>query len=96
MIGGVFSPTVTAMTEDGIDVRATRRHIERLVDAGVHGLCPGGSGGEFVGLSEAERKRFIDEQERSGNDADPIPATHPDVKKALRYAAQSLEWPQAV
>lgn len=46
--------------------------------------------------TEAERKRFIDEQERNGKDADPIKATHPDVKKALRYAEHGLDWPQAV
>src|SRR5258708_3496520 len=59
MIGGVFSPTVTAMSDDGIDVRATQRHIQRLVDSGVHGLCPGGSGGEFVGLTYEERQQII-------------------------------------
>ena len=59
MIGGVFSPTVTAMSNDGIDVQATRRHIQRLVASGVHGLCPGGSGGEFVGLTYEERQQII-------------------------------------
>lgn len=50
--------------------------------------------------TEAERTRFIDEQERAGQDADPIKATHPKVKKALRYAEQyermGMEWPVAV
>jgi 4-hydroxy-tetrahydrodipicolinate synthase len=59
MISGVFSPTVTAISEDGIDIPATRRHIQRLVDSGVHGLCPGGSGGEFVGLTYEERQQII-------------------------------------
>jgi 4-hydroxy-tetrahydrodipicolinate synthase len=59
MIRGVFAPTVTVMTEEGIDIPATRRHIQRLVDAGAHGLCPGGSGGEFVGLTYAERQQII-------------------------------------
>jgi len=43
--------------------------------------------------SEAERTRFIDECD---DDADPVKATHPLVKKALRYAQQGLDWPQAV
>ncbi len=59
MIRGVFAPTVTVMTEDGIDIPATRRHIQRLVDSGAHGLCPGGSGGEFVGLTYEERQQII-------------------------------------
>jgi dihydrodipicolinate synthase/N-acetylneuraminate lyase len=59
MIRGVFAPTVTVMTDDGIDIPATRNHIQRLVDAGPHGLCPGGSGGEFVGLTYEERQQII-------------------------------------
>ncbi|HET9224245.1 MAG TPA: dihydrodipicolinate synthase family protein, partial [Roseiflexaceae bacterium] len=59
MIGGVFSPTVTVISEDGLDVQATRYHIQRLVDSGVHGLCPGGSGSEFVGLTYEERQQII-------------------------------------
>ncbi|MBX3083739.1 MAG: dihydrodipicolinate synthase family protein [Anaerolineae bacterium] len=59
MIGGVFSPTVTAMSDDGVDLAATARHMRRLVDSGVHGLCPGGSGGEFVGLTFEERQQII-------------------------------------
>lgn len=42
--------------------------------------------------TEADRRRFIDEQDA---DADPIAATHPLVKKALRYA-EHFDWPQAV
>jgi 4-hydroxy-tetrahydrodipicolinate synthase len=59
MLSGVFSPTVTVMTQDGFDVAATLRHMQRLVAAGVHGLCPGGSGGEFVGLTFEERQQLI-------------------------------------
>ena len=59
MIRGVFAPTVTVMTDEGIDIPATRRHIQRLVDSGAHGLCPGGSGGEFVGLTYEERQQII-------------------------------------
>lgn len=44
----------------------------------------------------AERTRFIDMIERDGRDADPLPATDARVKKALRYAALGLDWPQAV
>jgi len=59
MLKGVFSPTVTVFTETGFDVAATLRHMQWLVDSGVHGLCPGGSGGEFVGLSFEERQQLI-------------------------------------
>ncbi len=47
-------------------------------------------------VSEAARVAFIDRQEQEGNQSDAIPATHPKVKKALRYAEYGLPWPQAV
>jgi dihydrodipicolinate synthase/N-acetylneuraminate lyase len=45
MIGGVVPPAVTVVREDALDATATPRHMRRIVAAGVHGFCPGGSGG---------------------------------------------------
>ena len=58
-IGGVFPPAVTVVSGDEIDATATLRHMRRVVDAGVHGFCPGGSGGEFIAFSLEERRRII-------------------------------------
>jgi hypothetical protein len=44
----------------------------------------------------AERTRFVNDWEREGIDVDPVPASHPEVRKAIRYAAQGFDWPQAV
>lgn len=44
----------------------------------------------------AELVRFLDQQERAGVEADRIGASHPLVKKALRYSEQGSEWPVAV
>jgi hypothetical protein len=46
--------------------------------------------------TEGERIAFIDDCERSGTDADPLKASHPMVKRALRYLEQGAEWPVAV
>lgn len=46
--------------------------------------------------TEGERVAFIDQTERAGTDADPIKATHPLVKRALRYIEQGSDWPVAV
>jgi len=44
--------------------------------------------------SVAERTRFLNDQEQ---DADALPATHPEVKKAIRYYTDHhLDWPQTV
>lgn len=41
-------------------MRKPRRCIfSGSLDSGVHGLCPGGSGGEFVGLTFEERQRIF-------------------------------------
>lgn len=42
--------------------------------------------------SVADRTRFLNDQEQ---DADAIAATHPLVKKAIRYS-EHMDWPQAV
>ncbi|SFH42520.1 4-hydroxy-tetrahydrodipicolinate synthase [Actinopolymorpha cephalotaxi] len=54
-------PAVLTMFDaDGaLDEVATAEHIERLVSEGVHGVVVGGTSGEFIGLSPAERDRLV-------------------------------------
>jgi 4-hydroxy-tetrahydrodipicolinate synthase len=59
---GVLPALITPFTEDGgaIDEDALAALVERLVGAGVGGLVPGGSTGEFTTLSNAERRQLIE------------------------------------
>ncbi len=59
---GVLPALITPFTEDGgaIDAQALAANVARLVDAGVGGLVPGGSTGEFTTLSGAERRQLIE------------------------------------
>jgi 4-hydroxy-tetrahydrodipicolinate synthase len=59
---GVLVALVTPLTPDGseIDVEALYAHVNRLIDAGVHGLVPGGSTGEFTALTFNERKQLTE------------------------------------
>jgi 4-hydroxy-tetrahydrodipicolinate synthase len=59
---GVLPALITPFTDDGraIDGDALGALVERLVTAGVGGLVPGGSTGEFTTLSHAERRRLIE------------------------------------
>lgn len=58
-LGGVIAAISTPFTGNGeIDEAALRTHIDFLLDAGVHGLVPGGSTGEFAALSFDERRRL--------------------------------------
>lgn len=61
-IRGVYSAVATpfvAGTEE-IDEAALRALVDRTIEAGIHGLVPLGSTGEFSTLSSEERKRVLE------------------------------------
>jgi 4-hydroxy-tetrahydrodipicolinate synthase len=55
---GVLSAICTPFTPGGeaVDETALRGLVEQTVAAGVHGLVPGGSTGEFAAMTHAERR----------------------------------------
>jgi 4-hydroxy-tetrahydrodipicolinate synthase len=59
---GVLPALVTPFTDDGgaIATDALGATVERLVGAGVGGLVPGGSTGEFTTLTNAERRQLVE------------------------------------
>jgi len=59
---GVLPALITPFTADGaaIDPAALAAIVERQVDAGVGGLVPGGSTGEFTTLTNAERRQLTE------------------------------------
>jgi 4-hydroxy-tetrahydrodipicolinate synthase len=59
---GVLPALITPFTEDGsaIDGQALAANVERLIGAGVGGLVPGGSTGEFTTLTNAERRQLTE------------------------------------
>jgi 4-hydroxy-tetrahydrodipicolinate synthase len=59
---GVLPALVTPFTDDGgaIETGALRAIVDRLVAAGVGGLVPGGSTGEFTTLSASERRQLVE------------------------------------
>ena len=58
---GMIVPILTPFTqEEALDEAALRRLVKRLVDAGVHGIMPTGSSGEFWSADDAERARIIE------------------------------------
>ena len=59
---GVLPALITPFTDDGraIDTDALGAIVDRLVAAGVGGLVPGGSTGEFTTLSHAERRQLVE------------------------------------
>src|ERR671918_3058551 len=59
---GVLPALITPFTDDGdaIDPQALATIVDRLVGAGVGGLVPGGSTGEFTTLTNAERRQLVE------------------------------------
>jgi 4-hydroxy-tetrahydrodipicolinate synthase len=59
---GVLPALITPLTGDGsaIDGGALAAIVDRLIGAGVAGLVPGGSTGEFTTLSHPERRELIE------------------------------------
>jgi dihydrodipicolinate synthase/N-acetylneuraminate lyase len=59
---GVLPALITPFTPDGdaIDTAALAANVDRLIAAGVGGLVPGGSTGEFTTLTPAERRELVE------------------------------------
>jgi 4-hydroxy-tetrahydrodipicolinate synthase len=73
---GVLPALITPFTDDGsaIDTGAVTAIVDRLIGAGVTGLVPGGSTGEFTTLSHAERRELIETTVEAATDRVPIVA----------------------
>ena len=62
MFKGLMPAMVTPFDERGeVDLEATEAVVERFIEAGVDGISPLGSTGEFSHLTGDERKRFAEE-----------------------------------
>ena len=58
---GIIAVTVTPFLADGgIDYTTAAKHLNWLIDSGVHGLLPLGATGEFAALSLEERKAYAE------------------------------------
>src|SRR3954452_2798604 len=73
---GVLPALITPFTDDGdaIDTRALTAIVNRLVAAGVGGLVPGGSTGEFTTITHAERRQVVEVTVEAAADRVPVVA----------------------
>lgn len=59
---GLYVATLTPFdASNRLDIAALRAHVTFLVEAGVAGLCPVGTTGEFLYLSTGEKVRAVEE-----------------------------------
>ena len=60
-ITGILTALVTPFHADGsIDDAGIQRHVDRQVDAGIHGVVPLGTTGEFTTMTHEERKHVTE------------------------------------
>ena len=73
---GVLPALITPFTDDGsaINTHAHAAIVDRLVAAGVGGLVPGGSTGEFTTLTHAERRQLVEATVDAADGRAPIVA----------------------
>src|SRR2546430_12502531 len=58
---GIWTPIPTPLTKQGrVDTDATRRLVDFHIEAGIDGLLPLGTSGEFALLQREERKALVD------------------------------------
>ena len=59
---GIMVALITPFTDGGheVDEGRLQEHIEHLITAGVHGLVPGGTTGEFTAMTSDERKHLLE------------------------------------
>ena len=71
---GILAAVTTPFTPDGaaVDIAAIDRQVERLVGAGIHGLVPTGTTGEFTTLSLDEHKRVTEAYVRAAAGRIPV------------------------
>src|SRR3989442_7518469 len=57
---GIWTPIPTPLTKQGrVDTDATRRLVDFHIEAGIDGLLPLGTSGEFALLSREEREVLV-------------------------------------
>jgi dihydrodipicolinate synthase/N-acetylneuraminate lyase len=92
---GVLVALVTPFTGDGseIDAGALEAHIDRMINAGIHGLVPGGSTGEFTTLTLEERKQLTELTVKAAGGRVPVVAGTGalSTKDAIDLAAHAAE-----
>ncbi|MGA0978846.1 MAG: dihydrodipicolinate synthase family protein [Candidatus Nanopelagicales bacterium] len=60
-ITGILVALVTPFTDDfAVDDAGIQRHVDRMVAAGIHGLVPLGTRGQFTTMTHAERRYVTD------------------------------------
>jgi 4-hydroxy-tetrahydrodipicolinate synthase len=89
---GIWCPMATSLKKDGsIDREQTRVLVDYLIDAGIDGLFPLGTTGEFALLSNDERGEVAEivVDQTNGRVPVAIGVSDPSLDKIIRYSKQA-------
>ncbi|PHQ40225.1 dihydrodipicolinate synthase family protein [Halorubrum persicum] len=93
--GAVSPPIVTPFDATGaVDADVLANHVETLVDAGLDGMVPCGTTGEFASLTDEECRTVIETAVEAADGRVPVLAGAADttvsgVRDRLRFAAET-------
>ncbi len=92
---GVYVATTTLFRNDGaLDLDACQAHFARMAEAGVAGLVPNGSLGEYEALTEDERSAVVKAaMDSAGKLVDVVPGVSgKSAGEARRWAEHAAEF----
>ena len=60
LLKGIYVPILTPMTEEeNVDYARLRKHVNFLIDNGIHGILAHGSNSEFYMFDEKNMKKLL-------------------------------------
>ncbi len=89
---GIWTPIPSPLTKDGkIDTDATRRLVDFHIEAGIDGLLPLGTSGEFALLQRKEREALVSTVVDQANGRVPVVAgvSDPSIENVLQLSSDA-------
>src|SRR3989442_8783790 len=91
---GIWTPIPTPLTKQGrVDTDAARRLVDFHIEAGIDGLLPLGTSGEFALLQREERKVLVETVVDQADNRVPVVAggTGPPLEKNVQLLSKPQE-----
>jgi len=91
---GIWTPIPTPLTKRGrVDADATRKLVDFHIEAGIDGLLPLGTSGEFALLQRKERKTLVDTVVDQADNRVPVVAgvSDPSIENVVQFSSDAKE-----
>jgi len=89
---GIWTPIPTPLTKQGkVDTNATRRVVDFHIEAGIDGLLPLGTSGEFALLSREERSILVESVANQADSRVPVVAgvSDPSIENVIQLSSDA-------